>query len=84
MLNVLDELTRESLAIRVRSTPPTAQLGRGTFNALTFELDRSPGAGQVIMPTLNMVIIAIAADRLIGARVERRKREPGLRSAGAA
>ena len=35
MLNLLDEFTRESLAIRVRSAPPAARLGRGTFNALT-------------------------------------------------
>ncbi len=30
----------------VRYAPPTTQLGRETVNALTFEVDQSPGAGH--------------------------------------
>ncbi len=35
------------LAARLRYAPPAIQLGRETVNALTFEVDQSPGAGQV-------------------------------------
>ena len=31
---------------RIRYAPPATQLGRETLNALTFELDKSTGAGQ--------------------------------------
>ena len=34
------------LAARLRYAPPAIQLGRETVNALTFEVDQSPGAGQ--------------------------------------
>ena len=34
------------LAARLRYAPPATQLGRGSRNALTFNLDESPGAGQ--------------------------------------
>ena len=33
-------------AILTRSATPAGQLGRGTRNALTFEVDQSPGAGH--------------------------------------
>ena len=35
-------------AARLRYAPPTTQLGRGTGKALTFDLDRSLGAGQQV------------------------------------
>ena len=34
------------LAARLRYAPPVTQLGRETANALTFQPDQSPGAGQ--------------------------------------
>ncbi len=34
------------LAARLRYAPPDIQLGRETVNALTFEVDQSPGAGR--------------------------------------
>ena len=37
---------RRLLEARFRYVPPTIQLGGETVNALTFELDQSPGAGQ--------------------------------------
>ena len=37
---------RAKLAARLRCAPPVTQLGREAVNALTFELDQSPGAGQ--------------------------------------
>ena len=35
-----------NLAARLRYAPPVTQLGREAVNALTFELDQSPGAGH--------------------------------------
>ena len=34
------------LAVRLRYALPAIQLGRETANALTFEMDQSPGAGH--------------------------------------